>query len=157
MGQLEAEAMLLDLGFDLDHDEIELRRLTNLGGGEPRSAQLTGTKALMLAVLEDAIRCYLSSKKVLSAEAECWIQSRQRRSPFSFIVVCETLGLEPNSVRNAVKRLKDANVAPRQVMRRVRNNVRVPGRVCLRRSTGTGRGRRHAKRTADVISGPPAV
>jgi hypothetical protein len=153
MAQLEAEAMLLDFGFDLEHDEIELRRLTNLGGGEPRAAQLTGTKALMLAVLEDAIRCYLSSKKVIAAEADCWIQSGQRRSPFSFLIVCETLGLDPHAVRGAVKRLRDAKVSARQVMRRVRNNVRVPGRVCLRRSSAS-RGRRQAKRSPQLTKGP---
>ena len=41
---------------DLD---LDLLRLSSLGGGEPRSAQYTGTKALMLAVLEDGIRSFV--------------------------------------------------------------------------------------------------
>src|SRR5262249_27012631 len=64
-----------------------------------RTAPYTGTKALMLAVLEDAIRSYLSPDQRARGEAESWVLSRQRRSVFSFVVVCETLGLEPKAVR----------------------------------------------------------
>ena len=56
--------------FDLD-----MLRLTSLGGGEPRSAQYTGTKALMLAILEDGIRSILSPVGRIRNEAEYWIKS----------------------------------------------------------------------------------
>ena len=48
---------------------------TSLGGGESRSAQYTGTKALMLAILEDGIRSYLSPMSRIRTEAEYWVGS----------------------------------------------------------------------------------
>jgi hypothetical protein len=122
------------VGFDLEYDEADLLNLTSLQGGESRSGQLTGTKALMLAVLEDGIRSYLGRAKLIAAEAAYWIESNHRRSPFSFVVICETLGLDPGAVRTAVKRMKSTDVRPRQAMPRSLNNVRIPGRVCLRKS-----------------------
>jgi hypothetical protein len=87
-------------GVNVDY----LASLIGIGGGESRSAPYTGTKALMLAVLEDAIRSYLSAELRARSEAEGWVSSRQRRSVFSFIVVCETLGLEPKAVRGTATR-----------------------------------------------------
>ena len=79
--------------------------------GEPRGAgQLTGTKALMLAVLEDGIRSYLGSSPVIASEAEYWIYSPRQHSPFGFAVVCEALGLNPDAVRRTIKRMKTTNV-----------------------------------------------
>ncbi len=98
--------------------------LIGLAGGETRSAPYSGTKALMLAVLEDAIRTYLNRQD--SGEAELWIFGRQRRSVFSFVVVCETLGLEPNAVRSALRRLGEGEGDAR-ALRRSRPNVRGRG------------------------------
>lgn len=95
----------------------DLSSLIGIGGGESRSAPYTGTKALMLAVLEDAIRSYLSSETRARSEAEGWVLSRQRRSVFSFIVVCETLGLEPKAVRTALRRLRAQQVTPDHIPR----------------------------------------
>ena len=95
----------------------DLAALIGIGGGESRSAPYTGTKALMLAVLEDAIRSYLSSENRARMEAEGWVLSRQRRSVFSFIVVCETLGLEPKAVRAALRRLRAQQVTPDHIPR----------------------------------------
>jgi hypothetical protein len=115
--------------FDLD-----LSRLSSLGGGEPRSAQYTGTKALMLAILEDGIRSYLSPVGRVRTEAEYWVKTGKQRSPFSFTVVCETLGLEPDAVRAALDRLRARNVSPRRVLGRSRPNVRRTGRLVGRRT-----------------------
>jgi hypothetical protein len=105
-------------------------------GGEPRGkGQLTGTKALMLAVLEEGIRSYLGKSRVIAHEAEFWIYSHRQRSPFSFAVVCETLGLDPDAVRATLKRLKSENVPPRKALPRARHNVRIPGRVHARRTS----------------------
>ena len=71
----------------------------------------------MLAVLEDAIRSYLSTEVRARSEAEGWVTSRQRRSVFSFIVVCETLGLEPKAVRVALRRLRAQQVSPDHIPR----------------------------------------
>lgn len=105
-------------------------------GGESRSGQLTGTKALMLAVLEDAIRSYLRGSKLVARDAEFWIESRRRQSPFSFVVVCEVLGLDPEAVRASLQRMKAEILGPgrKRGFPRARHNVRVPGRVCARRS-----------------------
>lgn len=113
--------------------DMDLIRLTSLGGGEPRSAQYTGTKALMLAILEDGIRSYLSPVGRIRNEAEYWVTSSRQRSPFSFTVVCETLGLEPEAVRTALERLRSKKVHPRRVLGRSRPNVRRTGRLVTRK------------------------
>ena len=114
--------------------DFELLRLSSLGGGESRSAQYTGTKALMLAILEDGIRSYLSPVGRIRSEAEYWVRSGRQRSPFCFTVVCETLGLEPDAVRAALERLRDRNVSPRRAISRSRPNVRRTGRLVSRRT-----------------------
>jgi hypothetical protein len=114
--------------------DVDILRLASLGGGEPRSSQYTGTKALMLAILEDGIRSYLSSVSRIRNEAEYWIDSGRQRSPFSFTVVCETLGLEPEAVRAALKRLRSKNVSPRRAIARSRPNVRRTGRLVGRKT-----------------------
>jgi hypothetical protein len=82
-----------------------------IGGGEPHSAELTGTRALMYAVFEEALRDYRCGQPHLHAQAEAWIGS-ERRWPFSFVVVCETLGFEPTAVRRALRRWRDARTQP---------------------------------------------
>jgi hypothetical protein len=114
--------------------DIDILRLASLGGGESRSSQYTGTKALMLAILEDGIRSYLSSVSRIRNEAEYWVDSGRQRSPFSFMVVCETLGLEPEAVRAALKRLRSKNVSPRRAIARSRPNVRRTGRLVGRKT-----------------------
>jgi DNA-binding transcriptional ArsR family regulator len=114
--------------------DIDILRLASVGGGEPRSSQYTGTKALMLAILEDGIRSYLSPVARVRTEAEYWVNSGRQRSPFSFTVVCETLGLEPDAVRAALKRLREKNISPRRAIARSRPNVRRTGRLVGRRT-----------------------
>jgi hypothetical protein len=116
--------------------DLDFLKLTSLGGGEPRSAQYTGTKALMLAILEDGIRSYLSPVGRIRSEAEYWVMAGRQRSPFSFMVVCETLGLEPDAVRSALDRLRSRNVSPRRALGRSRPNVRRTGRLVGGRRTG---------------------
>jgi len=117
---------------DIDLD-IEALRSASLGGGEPRQARFTGTKALMLAVLEDGIRSYLSPNRAIAQEAECWVHSERRRSPFSFVVVCEMLGLDAAAVRAALRRMRQQRIPPRKAIPRARPNVRVAGRVAKHR------------------------
>jgi hypothetical protein len=56
-------------------------------------------KRLMLAVLEDALRCiqtYTESPNPVHrkafAEAETWILDRKAQGPFAFGVICDVLG-----------------------------------------------------------------
>ena len=89
----------------MDDDDDLLRHVIGLAGGEPRCTEYTGTKALMMAVLEVGIRDYCGAAGLRCAEAEGWMRSNLR-GPFSFAVVCEILGLEPSAVRQALVRLK---------------------------------------------------
>ena len=76
--------------YDLRHSD---------GNAEP-------IKALMMAVLEDAIRCFQNNVGAVSgparhvrAEAEQWLCCSKGHGPFSFHTVCETLGIEPEYLR----------------------------------------------------------
>jgi hypothetical protein len=83
----------------------EVSTLVGIGGGERRAAPCLGVKALMLAMLEDAIRAYLGPAGPSREEAALWITDPRHRWVFSFAVVCEVLGLEPSAVRMAVRRM----------------------------------------------------
>jgi len=70
---------------------------------------ISGEKALMLAVLEDGIRCFQehlrnprSNPRLLSRQAEQWINAVDYEWPFSFVNICETLGINPSALRDAL-------------------------------------------------------
>jgi hypothetical protein len=78
----------------------------------------------MLAVLEDAIRCFQEHRRDpraapgrLAREAEEWILDDDDDGPFSFATVCEALDLEPTAVRAALLRWK-ARRGPTQLAER---------------------------------------
>jgi len=85
-------------------------------------------KRLMLAVLEDAMRCYLTyadsrgrAQRRLFVEAEAWLADRKADGAFAFETVCETLGIDPNCLREGLRqwRLKELNgMNPRRLTRR---------------------------------------
>src|SRR5262245_49984547 len=67
-----------------------------------------GERALMLAVLEDAIRCLQEHRRGrraeprrLAREAEAWIRSNADR-PFSFVHVCDALDIPALQLRAAL-------------------------------------------------------
>jgi len=67
--------------------------------------------ALMRAVLEDALTCFqkqfaTEGRRVQreAQEAEAWFLSEEARGPFSFVTVCAVLGLEPEAIRQQLKR-----------------------------------------------------
>jgi hypothetical protein len=134
MGHSIKRSLAREVGFALDDEELTFHPLQPVTGGEPRSGQLTGTKALMLAVFEDGIRSYLSGSRIIAQDAEYWIYTHRRQSPFSFVVVCEILGLDPDAVRKTLKRMKDERIPPRKAFPRSRHNVRIPGRVYARKT-----------------------
>jgi hypothetical protein len=102
----------------------------------------SGIRALMLAVLEDAIHNLRSSDSLVRAEAEQWITSGQRRYVFSFAVICETLNLEPSAVRRSVIRLLDATRSNGRLLPRSRPNVRRTGAMQPARAARQSAGRR---------------
>ena len=68
-------------------------------------------KRLMLAVLEDAMRCYQfyansrnGANRRLFIQAEAWLMDRQADGVFSFETICETLGIEPACLREGLRR-----------------------------------------------------
>lgn len=103
-----------------------------LGSSAPQASNFSGTKGLLLAVLEDGIRSYLSPVGDVRSEAEYWVNSSRARSPFCFVVICETLGLEPVAVRRALERMRAQDVDPARAIGRTRPNVRRAHRVSQR-------------------------
>jgi hypothetical protein len=89
-------------------------------GGARRDSQASGERALMLAVLEDGIRCFQdhlrdarSNPRDLSRQAEAWIRAVDYDWPFSFNNVCETLGIDPSALRAALLVWKSKRIAER--------------------------------------------
>lgn len=74
---------------------------------EPRTQDVNGAgeRALMRAVLEDAIRCLggaggpMRLRPSLAAEARRWVTDGDRHWPYSFENICDALGFEPDHVR----------------------------------------------------------
>jgi hypothetical protein len=107
-GEGESLADLFEPDFVLPEQIIE---------GYRNDSYLCGEKALMLAVLEDGIRCFQEhfrnpryNPRALSQEAEAWIQTDDWDWPFSFNNVCHTLALDPSAMRTALLRWKTARV-----------------------------------------------
>jgi len=82
--------------------------------------EVSGERALMLAVLEDGIRCFqehLTSPRVrprlLARQAEKWIRSGDWDWPFSFNNICESLALDPDSLRERLLAPRPAGERPR--------------------------------------------
>lgn len=107
-------------------NDAEVDALVGAGGGATHAASSIGVKALMLALLEDAIRAYLGPVTSSQREASFWIADSRQRWVFSFPVVCETLGLEPDAVRTALSRMhaRSAKLQPVRLVGRSRPNVR---------------------------------
>lgn len=71
-------------------------------------------KRLMLAVLEEAVAAYQKFACATSApsrreflEAQTWLENNGRHWPYSFLNVCETLGLAPDAIRSGLHRWRD--------------------------------------------------
>ncbi len=69
----------------------------------------TPERALMLAVLEDAVACYAGrlkapreNPKILRRQAAFWLSCEDWESPFSFNNVCEALALDPTALRERI-------------------------------------------------------
>lgn len=77
--------------------------------GTDRTRQC-GELRLLLAVLKDALEAVTTRPSYrpdvpverAAAEARAWIFSNDRSSPFTFVVACELLGIDPGYVRARV-------------------------------------------------------
>jgi len=79
-----------------------------------RRAAPTGERKLMLAVLEDAVDCYLKHmhaksrrRRLLFSQVQIWMNAKNRVGLFSYQTLCESLGIDANALRVELeKRLK---------------------------------------------------
>ena len=82
-----------------------IRRQRGPGRGQATGTPGSGARGLLLAVLEDAIRCLngdgspRGDRARLASEARRWIVSRDEQWPFSFENVCHWLGLPASRLR----------------------------------------------------------
>jgi hypothetical protein len=106
------------------YDDISAAGLGVIAGGEPTQGHFIGIKALMLAVLDDAIIVYLGRAGRVQDEAEDWIMTAGRRSPFAFAVICEMLGLEPDAVRAVLRQWRARKLPVRRALGRTRGNAK---------------------------------
>jgi hypothetical protein len=90
----------------------------------------TGERALMLAVLEDAIRCLQEHRRGaraeprrLAREAEAWVRSNVER-PFSFVGVCDALDIPARELRAALLAWRGRPLAVDVAQRSYRLNLR---------------------------------
>lgn len=79
--------------------------LSRLHHRMPRKGEIR----LALAVLEDAIECLETDRRIgrlnpaiVRWEVERWVASRERRTLFAFENVCRALGLEPAIIRERI-------------------------------------------------------
>jgi hypothetical protein len=75
---------------------------------------------LMLAVLEDAVNCFQANlmaqsgrRKKLFKETDDWIRAQDDDWIFSFVSICEILRLNPEYVRQGLRRWKEKKLAHR--------------------------------------------
>src|SRR5579863_411430 len=112
-------------------------------------------KRLMLAILEDALRCMHKNanakngaRRRMFREAEQWLCFDSGNAIFSFTVVCETLGIEPEYLRAGLRHWRKSE-PPGEVGQRVgrRSPVMRIGSIF---TGGTGRVRRIRARRIPV-------
>ncbi len=84
-----------------------------------RSTHLDPEKSLLLAILEDAIHCIEKYRaatdragKERFREAESWIMEPGNGWIFSFDNVCELLGLDPQYIRQGLKKRCAKTIEP---------------------------------------------
>ncbi|HEY2773574.1 MAG TPA: hypothetical protein VGK20_05925 [Candidatus Binatia bacterium] len=82
---------------------------TAAGSLAEETQERTPERALMLAVLEDAVACYAGKLKaprenpaILRRQAAHWLSCEDWDSPFSFNNVCEALALDPMALRERI-------------------------------------------------------
>ena len=80
--------------------------------GARRDSLASGERALMLAILEDAIRC-LEGHGATSDEALVWVRSDADDWPCTFVNVCAALDLDPTALRAGLLALRARPAARR--------------------------------------------
>jgi hypothetical protein len=93
------------------------------------NGETSGPRALMLAVLEDAVQCIEQGRRRrgfrarrLGAEAEAWVRSDSRDWPFSFSNICDVLGFDADALRERLLAMRNDASDGRRV--RLRSAIR---------------------------------
>jgi hypothetical protein len=89
-----------------------------------RSTERSPEQRMMLAILEDAIRCWLgvptalrndpwmASKRMrLAREADIWLFDDNAKAPISFKTCCGALGIETEWIRQKLRKISEAKQA----------------------------------------------
>jgi len=117
----------------LEPDVVLPEQLENLGRRGMRPEH-----RLMLALLEDAVHAYQTGcaayggeRRLSFREAAEWFASEDTAWPFSFVTICQHLGIEPDYIRAGLRRWRE------------RHTARLPGAVRalpfrIRRVRGSG-------------------
>jgi hypothetical protein len=101
---------------------------------------LTAEQRLLFAILEEAIHSFRAHvwavrprERQIFRGAEEWRESTDTSWFFSFVNVCEVLGLDPGYVRGAARSWKAAQIQGREQLRQspleARLNSRLPSRA----------------------------
>lgn len=95
-----------DLHFGLLYDPIDSEKLF---GDQQRRSGASAERDLMFAILADAVDCYSKYASArdgrsmrLFSEARDWFFCDGDEQPFSFVNVCDGLGLDPSYIRRGV-------------------------------------------------------
>ena len=84
-----------------------------------RKTPLEPEKALLLAVLEDGVRCFQDNililprnkkKQILFEEAEAWLFNDESNETFSFVSICALLGFDPGYIRRGLRQWQERAV-----------------------------------------------
>ena len=117
---------------------------TQLGGEAPWANTTSGPIALMLAVLEDAIRCLERGRRCrrpsvrkLAADADAWMRCDSREWPFAFASICDVLGVDVDAARASLLRTGEHYAEAARPRSAVRRSGHGRGRmmVCAPRAT----------------------
>jgi hypothetical protein len=95
-------------------DRTSWRSVEQGSEGLDSAAKVQPEKRLMLAVLEDAVHTFQKDSSASTAreyqvfaEAEEWFASDEIGWPFSFVNVCNALGLDVDYIRAGLRRWRD--------------------------------------------------
>jgi|SRR4030095_596135 hypothetical protein len=90
-----------------------------------RKVPLEPERALLLAVLDDAVRCFQDNvlpqnkkKQMLFDEAQEWLFSDEANGIFSFVSICTLFGLDPGYIRRGLRQWQEQALAARRKKQR---------------------------------------